>query len=205
MISKVSHTILFSLLLLSNIHISANKLIQEIKNNNLEQATKLVQEGINVNATDEFGKTPLHYAISCNIHLFAKRLATKSNLLKFIQLLIKRGADINAQDKFGLTPFHEGISDSHSTNYLLATYNIDKNQLTKSGKSILEFVTKHNPRLFSNSDFIKLYDLKASNKSQLIKNFVLENYKKFTSCEFKSLVQQTQLIVPSIASNLKGP
>jgi len=67
---------------------------------NIEEAKSLIKEGIDVNAKDQDGLTPLHYA-------------TWEGHLKIVRLLIENGADINAKNKWGNTPLHYAIKRRH--------------------------------------------------------------------------------------------
>ena len=49
---------------------------------------------MDVNATDEDGRTPLHNAID-------------NNRMEIAELLIARGTNINAKDEYGLVPLHD--------------------------------------------------------------------------------------------------
>lgn len=64
-----------------------------------ETGTKLLERGAVVDARDEMGCTPLHYARN----------------KKIIEELIRRGADVHARDRYGRTPLHlaceRGFSD----------------------------------------------------------------------------------------------
>jgi len=70
--------ILFSLSITSNFY--ATPLHEAVKNNSLEEVKHLVYEGADINAVDDFGKTPLFYA------------KDNENLYKF---LILNGANID--------------------------------------------------------------------------------------------------------------
>lgn len=56
-----------------------------------EGAESLINEGVNVNITNEYGRTPLHLAAFKGHESIAK-------------ILIQNGADINPKDHLGLTP-----------------------------------------------------------------------------------------------------
>lgn len=65
----------------------------------------LISHGANVNATDDQGQTPLHWASGGK--------DTKQEHLAVITSLIKAGADVNAHDALGSTPLHRAAFFGH--------------------------------------------------------------------------------------------
>ena len=59
----------------------------------LELMDWLITEGADINARDEYDRTPLHYH-------------TQVNNVEKVALLLEKGADIEAQDKYKNTPLH---------------------------------------------------------------------------------------------------
>jgi cytohesin len=60
-------------------------------------AKHAIDQGIDVNAKDRDGNTPLHLANN-----------VKDNI-EFTELLIAKGADVNAKSKSGMTPLHQAV------------------------------------------------------------------------------------------------
>lgn len=74
----------------------------------------LIENGANVCAHNDYGQTPLHFAVS-----------TKTDVAKEI---ILRGANIDAADKSGYTPLHEAaFSNNYEAVCMLLYYNADAN------------------------------------------------------------------------------
>ena len=127
----------------------------------------LAHEDINVNATDEYGLTPLHWA-AINGHskvvelLLAKKdinpnvankdgltplhwAADKGNLDVVELLLAKEDINLNAAHKYGSTPLHRAAKNGHSqvVELLLAKEDINPNAANKDGLTPLHWAAKN--------------------------------------------------------------
>lgn len=94
----------------------------ELKKNNYERAQEILTEGINVNAKDAHGMTPLHFAIN-------------EGQVEFVTNLIKAGADINAQankkfcfEKMGITPLDIAVGGNLTFSDSMDDYSLDNNE-----------------------------------------------------------------------------
>ncbi|MBC6415888.1 MAG: ankyrin repeat domain-containing protein [Bdellovibrionales bacterium] len=77
----------------------------EIKN--VERIEKLIDLGANVNARNDRGQTPLHYA------------SEDGSLNKVVEALLKAGAEVNAKDIDGRTPLHHAsLFNTHNLNVM---------------------------------------------------------------------------------------
>ncbi len=112
---------LLSIDVLDNYHL----LCRAIKIENKEIAEFLIAKGAGVNAKDDNGETPLHYALG------NKEIA---------ELLIAKGADVNIKNNFGKTPLFYAIkeNDKELAKFLIAK-GADVNIKTKDGKTALDF------------------------------------------------------------------
>ena len=75
-------------------------LLQTAENNNLERLKLLVDEVVDINIRDEYGKTALRYAVE-NGHL------------EVVKYLIDKGADINVKDNYGKTALTWASRNGH--------------------------------------------------------------------------------------------
>ena len=73
--------------------------VNAIKEDNLIKVKKLLAAGANINTRDNFERTPLMYAIDCDIEL--------------VQFLINSGADVNAKDDIGYTALMHNITQKY--------------------------------------------------------------------------------------------
>lgn len=91
------------------------KLIDAVREGNLEGVRALIDKGANVNVRTEFGETPLHLAESREI----------------ARLLISKGADVHAKDhEFGMTPLFNATVE---VSKLLVAKGADVNAKGKKG------------------------------------------------------------------------
>ena len=81
----------FLLLFAAQAHASVAELIDSIKQNNLAEVQKLLAKGENVNAANEQGNTPLHYAVALDNP-------------EIVKALLAKGANLRAENDKGWTP-----------------------------------------------------------------------------------------------------
>ena len=90
---------------------------------NAEAIKQHLAAGTDVNAKNEWGGTPLHFA------------ATK----EMVELLIAKGADVNAKNKYGSTPLHRAASGGHKEiAEILIAKGADVNAKAEGGKTPLD-------------------------------------------------------------------
>ena len=81
---KLSLKVLLAFALASGVARADTSLIEAIESGNQDEAIRLIEGGADVNAKDEYGRTPLH-------------MAAGNNAVDVVNLLISKGADINAE------------------------------------------------------------------------------------------------------------
>ena len=94
-------------------------------NNNIEYrkiVEILLKKGVDVNARDDDGRTPLFYADA-----------------EAAELLIKAGADVNARDNDGQTPLFHAYADAE----VLIKAGADVNAVDKEGNSVVSYIYEH--------------------------------------------------------------
>ncbi|KAB0790464.1 hypothetical protein PPYR_15153 [Photinus pyralis] len=93
-----------------------------------EEVVLLIQSGCDINTTDTFGMTPLHFAIARSLTCLAEQL-------------IIRGANIDAQDKiFEGTPLHHAVKfKNHELVCMLLCYGADVNVVNRDSMTPLMY------------------------------------------------------------------
>lgn len=87
----------------------------------------MIARGVNVNARDDSGQTPLMLA------------ATQNESTKLIDLLVHQGADIRARDKHGMTALMHAAAKGEMQNAeLLLQLGIDPDIKDNSGKTVMD-------------------------------------------------------------------
>jgi serpin B len=102
------------------------QIIRDVQERNVQALKKVLAEGFNPNATDEFGRTVLHIAagggdeetvkaliaggasvnMADKMGMSALHFAVRAARPKAVKVLLQAGADPNARDKDGCTPLH---------------------------------------------------------------------------------------------------
>ncbi len=90
----------------------STNLMEAARSNDVAGAQRLMALGVDVNAQDKNGLTPLHAAANHRSYEVA-------------ELLISQGANVNAQDKNGLTPLHVAANFSAHVAHLLMQHGAD--------------------------------------------------------------------------------
>ncbi len=103
----------------------------------IKEMRKLIEEGADVNARDNKGYTPLHWAL---------RIHSDNEAIEAAELLIVKGADMNAKDnKFGFTPLHWTVeSGKTELAEFLITKGADVNARDKCGYTPLHWAVENN-------------------------------------------------------------
>jgi ankyrin repeat protein len=97
------------------------------RNGNIEVVKQYIAAGVDVNAKNSFGMTPLHYAAGAD----HKEIA---------ELLIAKGADVNAKNESGSTPLF-GVIDGEIVELLIAK-GADVNAKSDDGKTPLDWAIR---------------------------------------------------------------
>jgi len=115
----------------------------------IEKVKRMVESGTDVNAQDQYGRTPLH-------------ITAEENHDIDMRVLIDLGADINARDKQGRTPLMYAAAEGKKGTAVLLVSNVaDVNIQDDDGKRALEWSYTG-----GNSDLTKFLGLITENKTQ---------------------------------------
>ena len=102
-----------------------------VRTGNIEAVKQHIAAGTDVNAKDQNGKTPLHYA------------AWKGHK-EIAELLIANGADVNAKDDKGGTPLHVAAWEGHTeVAELFIAKGADMNAKMEDGDTPLDLAKGH--------------------------------------------------------------
>ena len=74
---------------------------QAAEKGDVEEARRLIEQGVDINARNEYRQTPLHLAV-----INEKR--------EVFELLLEKGADVNARNFDGDTPLHSAVTREHA-------------------------------------------------------------------------------------------
>ena len=116
------------------------KIIQAVKDGNVEAVKKYLAAGMDVNTKDGYGATPLLYAAEYGYNDVAELLITNgaayNGHTKIAELLLSKGANVNWNDEFGSTPLQYATDRGHKETIALLRKNGGKTgeELKAEGK-----------------------------------------------------------------------
>ena len=93
-----------------------NDIVNQWANLTPQQLRNFIAAGVNINAKNSDGQTPLHF------------VSTSNGDIRIIRELLKAGANIHAKDKNGGTPLHRAVNFNESIEVI--------EELTKAGADI---------------------------------------------------------------------
>lgn len=97
-----------------------------------EEAAMLLLVGARVDSQDEYGFTPLHWAVY-------------QGSLSMVEFLVERGAPLNARSKDGYTPLMIAVSRDYAPiAHLLLDHGADVKLKTPKGTAAIDFARQHN-------------------------------------------------------------
>ena len=133
-------------------------LFEAIEARNIEAVKKHLAAGADVNAKDDSGLTPLHYAegkeiaeilitegadVNAGGQMTPLHYAASVGNKEIAELLIDNGADVNAQSFVGMTPLREAANQGHdSIVELLVAKGADVNLKDSDGRTPLDNTLK---------------------------------------------------------------
>ena len=155
-----------------------------VKKGEVAGVKKLLEEGLDVNARDEFAETPLHWAarigdvrmaellIKYGGDINARNNAENTPLhvavaygnLDMAEFLINHGGDINAKNEEGWTPLHVAVFNGHlSLVKLLLEKGADPNMRDNEQKTALDVARENG--LSNIANLIEKFSEKTAKKS----------------------------------------
>ena len=163
--------ILTDILLASIFHNKATKQLLSVVLNSgvsVEEVTRLIQEGANVNAKGMGRSTPLMFAASCNKNPDVLRLlvekganvnaidrrrmaplncAAANSNIEILRVLVENGANVNSANMRGMTPLIEAAFINPKPDFLqvLLKHGANVNAVDKDGKTALISAAARNP------------------------------------------------------------
>jgi ankyrin repeat protein len=115
-------------------------LMRAAKNGDSATIRLLIEHGVDVNARQKNGTTPLMFAagLGYGTGTFANDYATPAELLESVKILVAAGADVNAVSEAGQTPLHFGAQASDDIVKFLAASGAKLDVKDKQGRTPVE-------------------------------------------------------------------
>ena len=144
----------------------------------LEQLQELIEAGVDVNAKDDNGQTPLHHAVhhSASAEIIEELIKEGADVdaqttdektplhiarenIEAVKVLIEGGADVNIGDDYGNTPLHQAANDCNDVEIiriLVEEGGADIKAKSKWGMIPYENLQQHNDALKNDPEAIRL-------------------------------------------------
>ena len=118
-----------------------------VRQNNLDALKLIVEEGINVNETNLYGRTLLHKCVE--EHLWESRI-------EMVKYLVEKGADVNIKNNKGNTPLMDAVCFSGKDDLMerLIEYGADVNVVNNEGVDLFRHLLDENKADLTNVKLI---------------------------------------------------
>ncbi len=116
-----------------NQKVKTTKLIQAVRDNDIERVSTLIANGADVNAKDFYGRTALMEGTLIDVPVLE---GTKEGYIDIVKFLLEHDADVNIKDGYGQTALHHAKQDSNIAKLLLEC-GADVNAKDDSGETAL--------------------------------------------------------------------
>lgn len=157
-----------------------NELLTICKEGNYKELSSLIVKGANVNATDKYGNSPLHYASNTE----------KKGGIEAVKFLVSKGAETNSTNNAGSTPL---VLAAHTGQTEIVSFLLEKKAIVNAKDST--YSPLHAASLNGYSEIAKLLIDKGASINAKDK----DGYTPLRNASFKGSMEIVKLLIANKA------